>query len=635
MVDDLVFVYLGSKLPPYGPAALRLAARHSGLNVTIIGERRLARTVPGGPVSFVELEGFYDPSAFHAARENIALDKDFRQGFWVHTLERFFVLEQFAQSQKLSAVFHAELDQLLFGVNELAGRLARHSARGVFFPFHNPKKAVASLFFFNDRSAMRSLLDSASTGLPFANEMELLVRWSKEFPHHVMRLPTFGDLFSLSPDENLPTLLALEGCGGIVDAAELGLWVGGRDPRNLDLTERPRNHFTYPPGKSVLPSDWLRNLRFDIESSPTKLWASYGGESERVRVFNLHLHSKIHPWIARSEHNLPKLLELSNAQVSRPLPGTRYRQVEYLVTKCTARRIRRIRYLVNRWLGVLTARVTTWQAGLRGWHKTLAGLAIASGRLRVAQVIAPRVSAAALVHALQAYRAMDTSEALSMFEGKRILLVGPAPGRVSDTELSQFDLVARIGYTGAGSGPDQSSARCDVSFLARWHSEALLDRMGSGMLDVSSTRFWLRYDVTDETFATLKVKFEDVAFFPTGPCDQMFSKVIPNFAPQIIMWLLAQRPSELKISNIDLMTTTARPPSYATNKSVVSSGSGWAYHRSTMRRSFAQFHNPFTHYSFFASLMTRPAVTFSEQLARVILGGKSRYRRRLQELYFV
>lgn len=633
MADELVFVYLGSKLPPYGPAALRLAARHSGLNVTIIGERRLARTVPRGPFSFVELEEFYDPAAFHAARENIALNKDFRKGFWVSTLERFFVLEQFAQSGKLAALFHAELDQLLFGVNELADRLARHSARGVFFPFHSPEKAVASLFYFNDRAAMRSLLDSASTGAPFANEMELLVRWSKEFPHQVIRLPTFGDLFALIPDESLPTLLTAEDCGGIVDAAELGLWVGGRDPRNLELSERPRNHFTYPPGKSVLSSDWLRNLRFDLESSPTKLWASYGGESERVQVFNLHLHAKIHPWIARSDYNLPKLLELSNAQVSRPLPGARFRQVEYVVTKGAARRRRRMIYLLNRWMGILTARVSKCQAGFRRWHKTLAGLAITGGHLRVAQVIAPRVSESALVHALQAYRAIDTS-GVSMFEGKRILLLGPAPGPVGDTELSQFDVVARIGYTGAGSGPDQSSARCDVSFLARWHSEALLDRIQSGMIEVSSTRFWLRYDVTDETFASLKCKFEDVAFFPTGPCDQMFSKVIPNFAPQIIMWLLAQRPSELKISNIDLMTTTARPPSYATNKRVLSAASGWAYHSSTMRRSFAQFHNPFTHYSFFASLMTRPAVKFSEQLARIIVGGKSRYRRRLEELYF-
>lgn len=631
MTSELVFVFLGPKLPSYARQSLKLATRNSGLDVTIIGESRIRHSVPRRSVRFVELESFYERSEFEGARQNILLDHSFRRGFWVHTLERFFVLEQFARHEKRSSILHAELDQLLFGVNNLAERLDRQSVSGVFFPFHNQEKAVASIFFCNDPVAFRSLLDKASTGPPFGNEMELLVHWAAESPHHVIRLPTLGDMVGAIPQDKVPPLIDAEGCGGIVDAAELGLWVGGRDPRNLDLNERPQNGFTYPPGKAVLPRDLLEMIRFELESSPTRLWVSFAGNASRFRLYNLHLHSKIHPWIGRSGRNLQTLLDATNNGASIALPSARYRQITYVVSKNALRRFRRLAQLAKRWSAIGASQTRRLDVVMRRIRKNLAGFAIDRGHLRLAQLVSPRIAEKALKNALSSY---NFSVAAMPLRGKKVIVVGPAPGELNDDDFSDFDVVARIGFTGANSGPYRTSPRCDISFLAKWHANALAERLQSGGTAPARTKFILRNDVDDEVRHVLSEKLGRVSGLDTEPCDKLFSKVIPNFAPQVILWLLAQSPAELRISNLDLMTSTVRPAGYATNKAVVTAGVGWTHPPATMRRSFSQFHNPFTHYWFFSQLQRIHAVSFSPSLRQVIEQGPSAYRRRLQVLYF-
>lgn len=632
MTTDLVFVFLGPRLPLYARQSLQLANRHSGLQVTIIGESRIRHSVPKSCVRFVELETFYDRLEFEGARRNINLDQGFRQGFWVHTLERFFVLEQFARHENRASILHAELDQLLFGVNDLADRLERQSLSGVFFPFHSQEKAVASIFFCNDPVAFRSLLDRASTGPPFGNEMELLVHWAAESPQHVIRLPTLGDVVGVVPQDKLPPIIGPEECGGIVDAAELGLWVGGRDPRNLDLNERPQTGFTYPSGKAALPKDLLERVRFELESSPTRLWVSFADSSRRDRLYNLHLHSKTHPWIRQSRRNLQTLLDASNNGATIALPGARYRQVTYVLSKRARRKYRRLAQLAKRWSAIGASRTRRLGAVMRRSQKKFAGFAIDKGLLRLAQLVSPRIAGKALNNALSSY---NFSHAATPLRAKKVIVVGPAPGELNDEDLSAFDVVARIGFTGADSGPDGASPRCDVSFLAKWHANALAEKLQTGGAAPDRTEFILRYDVADEVRHVLTEELGGVSILDTEPCDKLFSKVIPNFAPQVIMWVLAQSPAELRISNLDLMTSTVRPAGYATNKAVVTGGVGWTHSPTTMRRSFSQFHNPFTHFSFFSQLERIHAVSFSPSLRRVIEKGPSAYRRRLRELYFL
>ena len=156
---EVHFVYLGPNLPRYGLASIELAARYSGINVHLIGNAQMARSLRHSPARFTAVEDFYNQAEFRKASENVTSPNSFRQGFWLKTLERFFVLSQYMSTENLDSIFHAELDQLLFRVDFLLPKLDETGQRGLFLPFHTAEKAMASVLYCNSPGALRSLLD--------------------------------------------------------------------------------------------------------------------------------------------------------------------------------------------------------------------------------------------------------------------------------------------------------------------------------------------------------------------------------------------------------------------------------------------------------------------------------------------
>jgi hypothetical protein len=215
----------------------------------------------------------------------------------------------------------------------------------------------------------------------------------------------------------------------------------------------------------------------------------------------------------------------------------------------------------------------------------------------------------------------------------RVALVGPAYSGTPAEILEGYDVIARLGYVGHGSGPSSALERCEISFLARWHAESLLTAQTVKEGDLSGVEFFARPDVAPDLLRQLQSHF-NIEPFSVEHCNRLFKNVVPNFGPQVIVWLLAQKPRELHISHIDLLTDPRRPGGYPTDKSIVVSGDSWEHDRGTIRRSFAQFHNPFTHFYFFLSLQRISNITFSSRLKEIVRNGAGAYRRRLSFLYY-
>ncbi len=335
MSRQITFVFIGSKLPKYAENSLSLAKRWSGLETVLIGNDEIRRNKRLDVENFVPLEDFYDAEQFVLAKERVTLPHTFRSGFWLKTLERFFVLSQYMQATNSSHLLHAELDQLLFRTDLLLNRLLSLEETGVFVPFHDENRAVASLLFCNDFQMIQALTNFATSTDPFPNEMMLLANWSKEHPY-LKALPTLQP----RPDRefNVPpksvNRINKQQIGGVVDALQLGMWMTGMDPRNVPFYEAPRNHFVEV-GPGLLREDDLRQIKFRWNPDDGFLTAdSETGSSERV--YNLHAHSKIHPWLLKSEGNLNQLIAWTNSEDPRVLPGTRVPQFASLASKLRA-----------------------------------------------------------------------------------------------------------------------------------------------------------------------------------------------------------------------------------------------------------------------------------------------------------
>ena len=278
----LVFVYLGRELPNYTHASLRFAAKgHAGKTVLLTNS---SHHLAGDSAYEVEdFRSWYDPSHFQSFRDNTTLDPHFRGGFWLHVVERFFVLRQFMERHNPDGLFHAELDVMVFDLFGVAEACNAHGS-GVFAVMDDPSRALASLFYVNSSQKFDHFLSFALTQPHMRNEMEMIGSYLQEFPDSGHSLPSdrFFDRGShpLSPS-------AVDDRLGLFDANAFGQWLFGLDPKNIKLTVR--NHFWNP--MAQFPID---RLQFRLPLFGRRLMATMpGGEKRQVRT--LHVHSKIVP----------------------------------------------------------------------------------------------------------------------------------------------------------------------------------------------------------------------------------------------------------------------------------------------------------------------------------------------------
>jgi len=354
---EVHFVYLGTKIPKYGLASIELASRYSGLNVHLIGNAKMARSLRHSSAKFTATEDFYNEAEFKEVAKRITYSRSFRQGFWLKTLERFFVLSQFMATENLDSIFHAELDQLLFRVDFLLSKLEEGDQRGLFLPFHSPDLAVASVLYCNSQRSLRSLLDFAYTAGTFSNEMALIANWTDNAPEQIFPLPTMASILNFSPDQSkLASTLKSSQIGGVVDAAQLGWWVAGVDPRNVPVLELPLTKFVEKTEASLLSRHQLAEFRFNFNPHDGFLHVQYGKEID-TRVFNLHIHSKIHRHLLRSDSSLERIFSQANQVKPSLIPGVRRVQLWSRLTVFVERLARDpesinigLRRRLNRWL---------------------------------------------------------------------------------------------------------------------------------------------------------------------------------------------------------------------------------------------------------------------------------------------
>lgn len=326
--EEVLFVYLGDSLPRYARASLELASEFSGLGVHLIGSAKFEPFAHRAKARFTAIEDFYDPSEAAGAFHRLEFSHSFRAGFWLRALERLFVLEQYMAREGLDSAFHAELDQLLFRTDILVSRLRTLPERGLFLPFHHSSAAVASVLYCNSRSVLRELLQAAGDGDKFPNEMALIAGWAESTPNRVHALPTLASLI-ISGSPMLPSgvqPVSATALGGVVDAAQLGQWVAGIDPRNVPIGERPRTKFADAPSPALLSRTQLAHLQFSFSRAQGTLMCRYA-ESNTVQLFNLHIHAKIHRSLTRSADALERLFQDANSPSAATLPGTRWMQI--------------------------------------------------------------------------------------------------------------------------------------------------------------------------------------------------------------------------------------------------------------------------------------------------------------------
>lgn len=281
----IVFVQLGMKPERYVRENIENCKQlFPAIPITLIGNswetRRAAESLK---VSYSHFETSPTLENIFWGKE---LSKDFRNGFWIYTLERLFAITEFHLNNPFQKILHVESDVSLssnFPIPELILEEQIH-----WLPF-NHERDVASLVFLPSQSESQWLQERFVESLSSKRDltdMTLLREVSKNHPDRIMYFPV-----AESPNSQLLNKDASEEFSkrassqfgkfeGIFDAAPIGMWLTGQDPRN----HRGRILRYKPIPESYVDPTMLRG-RLELKEEILNY-------KENIPIYDLHIHSK-------------------------------------------------------------------------------------------------------------------------------------------------------------------------------------------------------------------------------------------------------------------------------------------------------------------------------------------------------
>jgi hypothetical protein len=305
---SIVFIHVGNPIPTYIKTAVMQARLFNpSAELYLIAEKIAYDEYQDSSnqidldecgLNFISCESLSPSKEPRDFNELSRLNKEFRNGFWHYASERFFYLEEFISQNNLINVFHLENDVMLYA--DLKEYLPVFSTcySGIAATFNNEQRVVPGFLYIKNTTSIsrltQFLLQEAPRG---QTEMVVLAEFNNlENGLHIDYLPVIPPeyinkypLISIRKHRTDFPEHFFKNYGkfsSIFDAAALGQYLGGGDPRNKH---------NCPPGACINPSCLFNPSYFTFEwqedSEGRKVpFAIF--EGKKIKINNLHIHSK-------------------------------------------------------------------------------------------------------------------------------------------------------------------------------------------------------------------------------------------------------------------------------------------------------------------------------------------------------
>ena len=304
----IVFVHIGKNLPEYfydAAAQARLFNKTCTIYL-LANQQALKRAEPKNLedclITAIELESLTKTWEHEEFLERTRVDRNFRDGFWLYTSERFLYLNDFVQQYHVSDIIHLENDNMVYVDFDEIMPIFKRYYKGMGVVFDNDVKCVPGLVFFSDGFCSKELVHYFSRCAPFidcgnVNDMVILSLFFKEkgivelIDTLPMIMPEYVHIHGLGSRNGTYTFHKqrfynhADEFKSIFDGAALGQYFGGIDPRNGPSAPGFVN-------ESCLYDSSLLSYQWIADSEGRKVpYASYNG-SPWYRINNLHVHCK-------------------------------------------------------------------------------------------------------------------------------------------------------------------------------------------------------------------------------------------------------------------------------------------------------------------------------------------------------
>uniref|UniRef100_A0A6C0JU45 Uncharacterized protein n=1 Tax=viral metagenome TaxID=1070528 RepID=A0A6C0JU45_9ZZZZ len=210
--------------------------------------------------------------------ETSKLDKDFRGGFWQHCSRRFFLIKDWMNKNDIQNCYHVENDVPSY-IN-FEETFQTFDKNKLWAPLTNPWWGVPSLMFLN-RQVLGKFVDTFN---PSKNDMENLAYFYHTNRDLVGNLPIFYEGNTIY-SQNFKGLL--------FDAAAMGQYLGGVDPRNQEGDTRGFvNESCAIQNYHKHKFYWVKKDNLYVPHILVPLSTSNNLKGQLIPIANLHIHHK-------------------------------------------------------------------------------------------------------------------------------------------------------------------------------------------------------------------------------------------------------------------------------------------------------------------------------------------------------
>ena len=290
---SLLFVHTGASKPPqcmiesiaiaYRVATCKIYALVNHEHASFLDGEIKQRT--GGHLErleFISIENIPPSDVSKGFATSAKIDRDFRDGFWFATSNRFFLLADFMQYRQLENCLHLENDVVLFFDPTLKLEAFRSFAKFA-IPFDRTR-AIPGIVWYKD--AQFALQVSAYIAQHSEKpDFDVLREFCDAHPSEAKPLPTMPKGYARGHHLSLDNYCqGIDAFGGIFDAAAIGQYLGG-----VHWMNDPEDSRFFINESSQLDMEkcqfyWARQSKYRYPI------LSYNNDI--VPILNLHAHSK-------------------------------------------------------------------------------------------------------------------------------------------------------------------------------------------------------------------------------------------------------------------------------------------------------------------------------------------------------
>jgi len=254
-------------------------------NIFVITNQKFFQHFRHFPVTLVDADELVDKHTYCTMSH---MDKNFRNGFWVWTSYRFFLIYECMKKFDLEDCIHIENDVLLYyDIELLNDTLDKNFVYISFDCFH---RNIASIIFIPNHDILGNILEKYDMN---KNDMENFIDIASQ-TNYIKSFPIFPSDHAITDEEKF---VSQNYTSFIFDAAAMGQYLGGVDPQN-----DPSNTVGFVNETCV-----IKYNRYNFDWKDEKPFLRI--DKSVVPIFNLHIHSKqLHKFTIKQKYDVVILL---------------------------------------------------------------------------------------------------------------------------------------------------------------------------------------------------------------------------------------------------------------------------------------------------------------------------------------